>query len=36
MEALGGVLEFVNNAENVWAVKEELIEVIVLHVRAPR
>lgn len=35
-EALGEMLEFVSNPENLWAVTKELLVAVVSHVRAPR
>eukprot|EP00752_Nemacystus_decipiens_P007651 g6840.t1 len=35
-DALGEVLEFVSNPENLWAVTKEVVTAVVSHVRAPR
>jgi len=35
-EALGEILEFVSNPDNLWALTRELLAAVVSHVRAPR
>ena len=35
-KALGEMMEFVSNPDNLWAVTKDMLVAVVSHVRAPR
>lgn len=35
-DALGEVLEFVSNPDNLWSLTKELLSGVIMHVRSPR